>query len=58
MVKDKVNEMYKNMTEGEKSRTTYACASVKLKDGTKEMWVSSAGKKDMFHQELEEVLNK
>jgi hypothetical protein len=33
------------MTEGEKSRTTYAAALVKQKDGSTEMWVSAAGKK-------------
>lgn len=37
--------MLDNMTEGEKSRTTYGSALVKLEDGTTEMWVSSAGKK-------------
>ena len=37
--------MLDNMTDGEKSRTTYGSALVKLEDGTTEMWVSSAGKK-------------
>ena len=37
--------MIENMTEGEKSRTTYGSALVRLQDGTTEMWVSSVGKK-------------
>ena len=45
VVNNRVNNMIENMTEGEKSRTTYGSALVKLEDGTTEMWVSSAGKK-------------
>jgi hypothetical protein len=37
--------MQENMTEFEKGRTTYGAATVTLKDGTKEVWVSAAGKK-------------
>jgi hypothetical protein len=45
IVNNRINEMTNNMTEGEKSRTTYAAALVKQKDGSTEMWVSAAGKK-------------
>lgn len=45
IVNNRINNMIENMTEGEKSRTTYGSALVRLQDGTTEMWVSSAGKK-------------
>lgn len=56
VVHNRVNNMIDNMTEVERSRTTYGSALVKLEDGTTEMWVSSAGKKDMYHQELGEMI--
>jgi hypothetical protein len=42
---DRVKAMEDVMTEGEKSRTTYSVAKIKLKNGQKEYWVSTAGKK-------------
>lgn len=41
--------MIEDMTEREKSRTTYGSALIKLEDGTTEMCISSTGKKDMYH---------
>ncbi len=41
----RINKMKKAMTSDEKSRTTFSVARVKLKNGKKEIWVSSAGKK-------------
>ena len=37
--------MEESMTEGERSRTTYSVAKIKLENGMEEHWVSSAGKK-------------
>ena len=37
IVNNKINNMIENMTEGEKSRTTYGLALVRLQDGTTEM---------------------
>ncbi len=45
IVKERIQNMNDNMTEGEKARTTYSASLVELKDGTQEMWVSGAGKK-------------
>jgi hypothetical protein len=44
-VKNRIDDMKENMTDAEKSRTTFGAAEVQLKDGTREVWVSSAGKK-------------
>lgn len=43
-VKDIIEEIKAEMREGEKSRTTYGVAKVKLEDGSYEVWVASAGK--------------
>lgn len=46
--------MINNMTEGEKSRTTYGSVLVKLKDCNTEMLVSAAGKNGYFPLRIRE----
>ena len=44
------------MTDGEKSRTTYGVAEVKIADGSHETWVASVVKKAMFDLILEVMI--
>ena len=51
-VKDRVDEIKAEMTDGEKSRTTYGVAEVKTADGSHETWVASAGKEGYVRPDI------
>lgn len=42
------------MSEGDRSRTTYALARVTTSSGRSEIWIASAGKKDGYQGHFKE----
>ena len=49
---ERINEIKNTMNDGEKSRTTYGVAKVKLADGSYEVWIASAGKKGYVRPDI------
>jgi len=51
-VTKRIDDIQTRMTDGEKAKTTYGVAEVKLKDGTRETWEASAGKEGYVRPDI------